>query len=179
VPSASASFEPEPASVGAARRYAVGQLTEPTLAHLHDDIRTIVSELATNAVLHARTPFTISVQVDYAHVLVAVADASPARPRLPRRGDGAGMTGRGLRIVAQLSVEWGVDVRADGKTTWCKLAATRPGRLTGRSEVSDEPAPPVVPAAATDGLKAKGRPDTATAEGPSRRPLDHLPVVAA
>ena len=118
-----------------------------------------MSELATNAVLHARTPFTISVQVDYAHVLVAVADASPARPRLPRRGDGAGMTGRGLRIVAQLSVEWGVDVRADGKTTWCKLAATRPGRscrhpggapgehgqLAGRADVRPaglvEPAP--------------------------------------
>jgi anti-sigma regulatory factor (Ser/Thr protein kinase) len=129
VPAAPASFEPEPASVGAARRYALGLLQAPTVRHLQDDVRTVVSELATNAVLHARTPFTVAVHVDVAGVRVAVTDASPTRPRLPRRGDLTGTTGRGLRIVALLSADWGVEVHDDGKTTWCLLPATTPSGL--------------------------------------------------
>jgi anti-sigma regulatory factor (Ser/Thr protein kinase) len=105
VPAAPASFDPEPASVGAARRYATGLLRGSPVRHLQDDVRTVISELATNAVLHARTPFTVSVQVEGPRVRVAVTDTSPVRPRLPRRGALSDTTGRGLRIVAELSAD--------------------------------------------------------------------------
>ena len=121
---ASASFEPTSASVGAARRYAVAVLQASPVEHLQDDVRTVVSELATNAVLHARTSFTVTVGVDDAGVRVAVTDAAPGRPRLPRHGDTSATTGRGLRIIAQLSADWGVEVHDAGKTTWCLVAAT-------------------------------------------------------
>ena len=161
MPTASASFEPEPASVGSARRFAVGRLQAPTVEHLQDDVRTVVSELATNAVLHARTPFTITVQVDDAGVRVSVTDASPARPRSPRHGDVAGTTGRGLRIVAELSADWGVEVRSDGKTTWCLLTATAPSRVTGRSAHATGASSP----APTVGMAAAAGPDPHSRSG--------------
>ena len=121
---ASSSFEPKSASVGAARRYAVALLQASRVEHLQDDVRTVVSELATNAVLHARTPFTVTLDVDDAGVRIAVTDASTSRPRLPRHGDPFGTTGRGLRIMQQLSADWGVEVHDTGKTTWCLVAAS-------------------------------------------------------
>jgi anti-sigma regulatory factor (Ser/Thr protein kinase) len=47
-----------------------------------DDVRWVVSELATNAVLHAGTPFTVSVGVYDREVDIAVCDESP---RVPNR----------------------------------------------------------------------------------------------
>jgi hypothetical protein len=107
VPDPTVPFAPVPESVGAARRYAVQGLGERGLQHLQDDVRTIVSELATNAVLHARTPFTVSLAVEPAGLRVAVTDGSPAQPRLRRRDDDQATTGRGLRMVAELSTSWG------------------------------------------------------------------------
>lgn len=91
-----------------------------------DDVRTVVSELATNAVLHARTPFSVSVTTDGTRLRVAVTDGSAARPRPRRHGDEAS-TGRGLHIVVALSTAWGVDDASPGKTTWCDLEIA-PGR---------------------------------------------------
>jgi hypothetical protein len=91
---------------------------------LLDDVRTVVSELATNAVLHARTAFTVSFTLGEAGVRVAVSDGSPAQPRLTRLRDRQASTGRGLHMVADLSAAWGIDPDADGagKTVWCELA---------------------------------------------------------
>ena len=182
MPAVPALFEPEPASVGAARRYAVGALQASTARHLQHDVRMVVSELATNAVLHARTPFTITVLADVTGVRVAVTDASRTRPRLPRRGDLSDTTGRGLRIVAQLSADWGVDVHDDGKTTWCFLPAAAGGGPAARPQ---EGTPPPAPAPTVDGAADRrhplpdGRTGGASPAAGLSRPDQHERAVAA
>jgi hypothetical protein len=80
-----------------------------------------VSELVTNALLHARTAFSVIVQVVASgRVRIAVSDSSdlPVQSRHP--GVGA-TTGRGLALVAAVSFDRGTDPRAAGevgKTVW-------------------------------------------------------------
>ena len=122
MPAVAERFEPTAESVAAARRYAVGVLLSRGLAQMEDDVRIVVSELATNAVLHAGTAFTVSLTIGSRRLRVAVSDGSPTRPRSRRRGDLEATSGRGLQMVAELSAAWGVDLDTAGKTTWCDLA---------------------------------------------------------
>lgn len=115
-------FEPVAESVGAARRHAVRGLQSRGAPRLEEDVRTVVTELATNAVLHARTRFTVTITTNSTHLRVAVTDGSATQPRLRRHGDQDATTGRGLRIVEELSTAWGVEANSTGKTTWCDLA---------------------------------------------------------
>ena len=81
----------------------------------------IVSELATNAVKHARSPFRVSIFRRDASIRIAVRDASFALPEeLFRNADYYG--GRGVRLVASLSGAWGTDEEPDGKTVWAEIA---------------------------------------------------------
>jgi anti-sigma regulatory factor (Ser/Thr protein kinase) len=91
-----------------------------------ENAQLLVTELATNAVVHARSPFSVVARADASGVRLSVRDASRVRPTL--RGDFPTATsGRGLRLVAALSANWGVDVTADGKTVWAELK--RPDQL--------------------------------------------------
>jgi anti-sigma regulatory factor (Ser/Thr protein kinase) len=109
---------PEPSSAGAARRFvaaalgAGGEVAE--LAVL------LVSELASNAVLHAQTSFEIVVQLDEAWVRVEVCDESPAMPSL-RTYLRESVTGRGLHMVAASADHWGYEAHGDGKVVWFEL----------------------------------------------------------
>jgi anti-sigma regulatory factor (Ser/Thr protein kinase) len=90
--------------------------------HLRDRGALLVTELATNAVLHARSTFVVEVAVTADAVRIAVSDTSPVVPQRKRHGAEAG-TGRGLGLVALLSSASGCD-RHDGtyrKTVWCEL----------------------------------------------------------
>jgi len=82
----------------------------------------IVSELCANCALHARTEFTVRVVLDADQVVrLEVSDASVRLPR--QRAFGLeSTTGRGLRLVDELSSDWGVQARPDGKTLWVVLA---------------------------------------------------------
>jgi anti-sigma regulatory factor (Ser/Thr protein kinase) len=83
-------------------------------------IETLVSELATNAVLHARTPFHVAVIRTGDQLRVSVTDASREQP-VKRSYAPTQPTGRGLRIVDALADRWGVDDEADGKTVWFEI----------------------------------------------------------
>jgi anti-sigma regulatory factor (Ser/Thr protein kinase) len=109
VPSASQTFPPGPESVRAARRFAGETVSAWAGEALEDDVRSVVTELATNAVLHARTPFVVSLTLAGDRLRVAVADGSPVRPRIPRHSRADATTGRGLGMVAQLALAWGVE----------------------------------------------------------------------
>jgi MEDS: MEthanogen/methylotroph, DcmR Sensory domain/Histidine kinase-like ATPase domain len=69
---------------------------------LLEDARLVVTELATNAVLHARSPFSVTARAEGPRVRVSVRDRSPIRPTL-REHDPTALSGRGLRLVAALS----------------------------------------------------------------------------
>jgi anti-sigma regulatory factor (Ser/Thr protein kinase) len=85
---------------------------------LHD-LLVLTSELATNAVLHARTPFEVSVTVTDDVVLVCVADRMTGQPRSPVQSDGS-EDGRGMVLVRSLADEWGVSPALGpvGKAVW-------------------------------------------------------------
>jgi anti-sigma regulatory factor (Ser/Thr protein kinase) len=88
---------------------------------LVDDAQLVLSELTTNAVLHARSPFSVLVRRGPSGVRISVRDASHTRPTL-QPDDSTRPSGRGLRIVAAVSVAWGVDLSAAGKTVWAELS---------------------------------------------------------
>lgn len=83
----------------------------------------VVTELATNATLHAGDqPFTVSVSLDGSGVLhIAVSDRSTRRPRTCDYSAEAA-TGRGLKLVEDLSSRWGVSPREGGKVVWADIA---------------------------------------------------------
>ena len=126
------SFEPEPIAVRGAREFALGALgdgvgsglaTDPALV---ERVLLVVSELATNAVLHARTPFVVRLSRGDGSVRVAVFDTSDGRPE-PGALDPSAITGRGLGIVEALASAWGIDATDDGKWVWAELAAEESG----------------------------------------------------
>jgi hypothetical protein len=95
----------------------------------------VVSELATNAVLHGRTDFTLRMSLDTDGLLVEVSDDSP-RPPEPRTYSLESVTGRGLSMVEALSAGWGVLHGRRGKTVWARPCKDD-DVLGGRDEDSD------------------------------------------
>ena len=96
----------EPASVSVARRFVRQVLEEAGLDGAIEVATLLTSELATNAVLHARTAFAVRVDRVGQDVRVEVLDGSPVQPRL-RRSSGTAATGRGVAMMARLSTGWG------------------------------------------------------------------------
>jgi hypothetical protein len=76
----------------------------------------------TNAVLHARSDLVLSVEDLGDTIRVEVADSSPVSPRLHNFAIESA-TGRGLRMLDQLAMGWGVESAAtgDGKVVWFEV----------------------------------------------------------
>jgi hypothetical protein len=84
----------------------------------------LTSELATNAVIHARAPFRVEVANTGQGVRVAVHDPSPGVPALRPPAE-VTAHGRGLRIVDAVAALWGVEPIAEGgKEVWFELRVT-------------------------------------------------------
>jgi histidine kinase-like protein len=80
----------------------------------------IGSELVTNAVLHARTELTLTLELRDGRVRISVKDRSQA-PATLRHYQADALTGRGLGVVAALSDRWGISAAADGKVVWAEV----------------------------------------------------------
>lgn len=107
-------------SVASARRYVRGVLRGLDAEDLEEAAELAVSELVTNAVLHARTDFSLAVRtLPSGRVRIEVRDSSPA-PLQPRHFATTATTGRGLQLVASLSTNWGVEQLSPGpgKVVW-------------------------------------------------------------
>jgi len=87
-----------------------------------DDARIVVSELVTNAVVHAGTELEIRVEVD-TDARLSVTDFVPERQPKIRPDDPAQVGGLGLKLVDQLSEQWGVATSDHAKTVWCELSS--------------------------------------------------------
>lgn len=85
-----------------------------------DDLLLCVSEVVTNAVLHARSAPTMTVAIDGTRVRVEVLDADPSLPVRRRRSLEAS-TGRGLLLLDDLTERWGTTPQGDGKVVWFEL----------------------------------------------------------
>jgi DNA-binding NarL/FixJ family response regulator len=92
------------------------------MAHLTETATLLVSELVTNAVVHARSDVQVIVRLVPSGLRVEVFDASPAVP-VPRVAAPEDVSGRGLDFVDTMSTRWGVDHRGDdGKVVWFEVA---------------------------------------------------------
>jgi anti-sigma regulatory factor (Ser/Thr protein kinase) len=114
-----APFPSDPSSVTDARHFVADALTEDGCPRATiETAELLVSELASNAVLHARSPFQISLSRYDHSVTIAVTDGSDARPV---RREVTETGGRGLHLVAALAKEWGVCSRNGGKAVYFRL----------------------------------------------------------
>ena len=112
----------EGASTPRARIFVRTALTGILPADVVSAAELCVSELITNAVLHAGTPVRLHVAPVPDGIRIHVRDGSPAMPLRVRHSRTAA-TGRGLALVTAVARSWGVDRHDDGKTVWCELAA--------------------------------------------------------
>lgn len=83
----------------------------------------IVSELASNAVQHAESAFTVSLARTGRAVRIAVGDTHPSAPHEQRSVQADQPHGRGLQLIGRLSSRWGHDVVAGGKLVWAEITA--------------------------------------------------------
>jgi anti-sigma regulatory factor (Ser/Thr protein kinase) len=117
-------FAAEYSAAGEARQAVVGTLKDRGRdAALLDDVRLVVTELAANAVVHARSSFWVSVREEGPTVRIRVGDRSPVAPAM-RDASSSRVSGRGLRLIAGLAAQWGVDFKNDGKVVWVELNAS-------------------------------------------------------
>lgn len=113
-------LDADPVSVGRARRFCATTLDEwGAGADLVSTAVLLVSELATNAVRHAQTGFTVSLERKDL-LRVEVDDGDPRMPRLRAyRVDAS--SGRGMHMISSLARSSGSRPNGTGKTVWFEL----------------------------------------------------------
>jgi anti-sigma regulatory factor (Ser/Thr protein kinase) len=114
---------PGPRGVSDARRWATQVLTEIGRPELVESACISVSEVITNALLHAVQPVSVRLRGTSDHPRIEVRDGSREPPDLPDLEsdptDDLLLTfGRGLSIVARVSSAWGAELEEDGKIVW-------------------------------------------------------------
>ncbi len=92
---------------------------------LVDDVCLLVSELATNAVIHGNSDFVVTMSRADGVVRCSVSDHETAPPR-PRVAQHDAPSGRGLLIVDTIAVAWGVTSLGAGKVVWADLPRGAP-----------------------------------------------------
>ena len=111
--------------IGAARTLVTGALRSVGCSTENvDTARLLVSELATNVVRHAHSAeMTVAVDTERGVARVSVGDQDGRMLPEPVLPGGAAPSGRGLYLVAVLSMRWGVDQHDDdGKAVWFEVA---------------------------------------------------------
>jgi hypothetical protein len=116
-----------------ARDWVTGVLRDIGRDELTDSARLAVSELVTNAILHADPPMTVLVRGTTDHPRIEVTDQSLVPPQrrhsdlLVDLDDDFSWTtmGRGLDLVATHSVRWGAEISPNGlgKVVWFEPSA--------------------------------------------------------
>ena len=110
-------FAATPEAVREARVFLQNVIAGRVDPEAQSDLTLVLSELATNAVHHARTPFEVVVETTNGHLRIEVEDGSTDAPvSKPPSDEG----GRGLSIVDQLCDRWGVHIVREKKCVWCE-----------------------------------------------------------
>ncbi|MGP3983723.1 SpoIIE family protein phosphatase [Streptomyces sp. KR80] len=157
-------------AVAEARRFVHGALAEGATSseeiseQLVHDAELLVSELVTNAVLHAGTEIEVACRMEPGPrppaaslggerppgVVVEVADHHPSGLVFSDTDAVRGQRGMGLQLVGALAESWGVTYRHTEKRVWFRLEA-----VEGRPEAGE---PPGARARAQPGIPAPFRP---------------------
>lgn len=109
-------FAAKPESVAAIRRFIRQTVQDP-------DVLLVASELSSNVIRHARTDFTVSIEVGDL-VRLEVSDGSSVLPAVKDLVEGDTSGGGGLRVLDRLTESWGVEATDTGKTVWAEWAGS-------------------------------------------------------
>ena len=95
------------------------------MSHGYPDFGLLTAtEMVANAVDHARTPSTLTIELEERGLRIAVRDARPGRSLRALPVDPTAPRGRGLQMIEALAEAWGVTPDADGKTVWAVVRRT-------------------------------------------------------
>lgn len=125
-------FVPAPEAVGATRRLVALALADWS-AHrgrrldelLVADACLVASEMAANAVTHARSAFEVTVTCSENAVRISVSDVGPGTAEA-HHGRLLDLGGRGLAIVSDVADLWGCETVPGGKVVWAELTVRQP-----------------------------------------------------
>lgn len=123
-PTLSWSLPCELASASEARRLVASTLRDWSRPSAIDDACLVVSELVTNAVIHAGTECTLTLRLGADDVLIEVGDTGHGTPE-PQLLRPSVPGGHGLRVVSALSTAWGIVPSDLGKSVWVRLPLPR------------------------------------------------------
>ncbi|WP_131746216.1 ATP-binding protein [Frankia sp. Cppng1_Ct_nod] len=115
----------EPLSVSRTRQALSALLKRERLEDLCDDATLLVSEIVTNALMHADGDLLLRARIDGRRLYVSVDDGGGNPPRSHRDDDDEG--GRGLILLDALADAWGVEALPEGKRVWFELSARAEG----------------------------------------------------
>jgi anti-sigma regulatory factor (Ser/Thr protein kinase) len=164
----SRSFDRRPESVARARHFVTDLLSDQP-REIVEAAELMVSELATNSVRHAHSDFEVAVHRSRDELRVEVSDHGQGQPVL-RSPTLSELTGRGLRIVEDLSEDWGITPSPGSKVVWFTLRLRAPdGEHESRSAASTGEAP-------ESGGEPGHRPE-ATHQGPSQARIPELRTI--
>jgi anti-sigma regulatory factor (Ser/Thr protein kinase) len=114
-------FEAARDSPGEARRKVVMALRGRGCGEvLVQDAALVVTEMAANAVVHARSSFSVSISLRNSMLRIDVADGGPIAPG-PTNQDWVPRQGHGLGLINALCTRWGTDATTEGKVVWGEL----------------------------------------------------------
>jgi hypothetical protein len=119
----SRAFSATPEAPRASRHFVIETLRGVVSDDLVGDAALIITELATNAVVHARSDFTVAIAMSGGSIRIEVRDASTAAP-VARTMSLLSASGRGLALVDAIASAWGSDHSGDGKVVWAELSPT-------------------------------------------------------
>jgi anti-sigma regulatory factor (Ser/Thr protein kinase) len=131
-PSVLKTWPPTPRSVGRARRLLAEHLVAWGLSHVLDEAEVILSELVTNAITHAHSPYGNLIATRFERladgVRIEVHDAGEGKPEV-RDARAEEESGRGLGLVDALTGgAWGVSDRdGPGKLVWAVCTGDQSG----------------------------------------------------
>ena len=134
-------FEAAAHSVAQSRRFALEAIGDVDQS-AREAIVLMVSELATNSVVHAHSGFVVRIERNGAEIRITVADEGKGTP-IVREPDTRQPHGRGLQVVRELSDTWGTIAATDenGTAVWFSIDSSAPGsEWGGRADTRFRPA---------------------------------------
>lgn len=117
---ARAKLAPELQSAGRARKFVDETLRRWDCGEQLDVVTLLVSEVVTNAIVHAGTEVEVSVELKEEAVRIEVTDKEAGLPK-PRDAAEEDTSGRGLALVDAMASAWGVESRPGGKVVWFEV----------------------------------------------------------
>jgi DNA-binding NarL/FixJ family response regulator len=112
-------------SAQAARAFVAQKVREWNLGPLLDDALLVASELAANAVTHAKSGCQLRVSLHPTTLRIDVLDTGAGTPE-PQPASNTSEHGRGLHLVDALTSAWGLEVvPGQGKLVWAELSRPR------------------------------------------------------